>query len=177
MSSTTLAAPLLLALQREMLEREAWPLLRRHAARAVRGLLGARSRDAQLDAVPVGRARRSARALDASLRIQATDNANALAGVDPARLARAARAQAPLREVRLAKRWAITLWPTAGRRPAGRDGHARASRPSSSARCSWTATTRSPRGASCATFQAGLIERLAPAREIHIDAPRAPTCG
>ena len=69
-------------------------------------------RDSALDTFPSAEAA-FARELDASLRIQATDNANALASVDPARLARAARAQAPLRELRLAKRWAITLWPTA----------------------------------------------------------------
>ena len=42
--STTLAAPLLLALQREILEREAWPALRVVAARPDRGLLGGGAR-------------------------------------------------------------------------------------------------------------------------------------
>ena len=72
---------------------------------------GARSRDSQLDAVPSAEVA-AMREIDATLRIEATDNANALASVDPARMARWARAQAPLREVRLTKRWAITLWPT-----------------------------------------------------------------
>ena len=38
--STTLAAPLLLALQREILEREAWPALRTALPGQARGLLG-----------------------------------------------------------------------------------------------------------------------------------------
>jgi aminopeptidase len=53
-----------------------------------------------------------ARALDASLRIQAPENTQALAAVDPALTARAARAQAPLREATLGRRWCLTLWPT-----------------------------------------------------------------
>ncbi len=109
-SSTTLAAPLLLALQREMLEREAWPLLRVELPGQAEGFWSA-ARDAHLDAFPSAELA-EAEQIDASLRIQATDNANALAGVDPARLARAARAREPLREKVLARRWAITLWPT-----------------------------------------------------------------
>ena len=109
-SSTTLAAPLLLALQRRILEREAWPFL--DVALPSQGEeFWSAVRDAQIDGVaPASMA--FARELDATLRIEATANANALASVDPARLARFARAQAPLRELRVAKRWAITLWPT-----------------------------------------------------------------
>jgi len=110
------------------------------------------------------------REIDATLRIEATDNANALASVDPARMARWARAQAPLREVRMTKRWAITLWPTpAAAQQAGmgtleleefveralfldRDDPVAA----------W---------GELRNFQAGLIERLAPGREIHIEGP------
>jgi aminopeptidase len=110
-SSTTLAEPLLLALQRELLERGAWPLLDISLPGQAEGHWAAVT-DAAVDAFPSAELA-FARELDASLRIQATDNANALAAVDPARLARAARAQAPLREARLSKRWAITLWPTA----------------------------------------------------------------
>ena len=140
----------------------------RRAARPGRGLLRA-ARDAQLDGFAVRRAGRG-QETDASLRIQATENANALAGVDPARMARAARARGPLREAALPRRWAITLWPTAGRGPAGRDGHARLRPRSSSARCSWTATIPAAAWGELRAFQAGLIERLAPAREIHIEA-------
>ena len=69
------------------------------------------ARDAQLDGfAPIELA--EARAGDASLTIQAPDNTRALAGVDPERIARAARARAPVREAALRRRWCGTLWPT-----------------------------------------------------------------
>ena len=52
------------------------------------------------------------RAADAFLRIDAPENTRALADVDPAVIARAARARAPIQEVRLGKRWCGTQWPT-----------------------------------------------------------------
>jgi aminopeptidase len=109
-ASTSLAAPLLLAVQRELLAREAWPLLRVELPGQAEGFWDA-ARDVHLDAVAPA-ALAEARGTDASLRIQAPDNTQALAGVDPARTARAARAQAPLREATLARRWCLTLWPT-----------------------------------------------------------------
>jgi aminopeptidase len=108
--STTLAAPLLLAVQRELLERGAWPLLRTSLPGQDEGWWAA-ARDGQLDAfAPAELA--EAEGTDASLTIQAPDNTTALAGVDPARLARAARARAPVREAGLRRRWCGTLWPT-----------------------------------------------------------------
>jgi aminopeptidase len=108
--STTLAAPLLLAVQAELLERGAWPLLRT-------GLPGqdeawwSAAQDAHLDAfAPAELA--EAEQTDASLTIQAPENTTALAGVDPTRMARAARARAPVREAALRRRWCGTLWPT-----------------------------------------------------------------
>ena len=166
-SSTTLAAPLLLALQREILEREAWPLLDVSLPGQGEGFWHA-VRDSALDAFPSAELA-AAHELDASLRIQATDNANALASVDPARLARAARAQAPLREARLSKRWAITLWPTpAAAQQAGmgtRELEAFVERALFLDRADPVAAWGELRA-----FQAGLIERLAPAREIRIQA-------
>ena len=118
--STALAAPLLLALQRELLEREAWPLLRTALPGQDEGWWSA-VRDAQLDAyAPAELA--EAEALDALLSIQAPESTTALAGVDPARMARAARARAPVREASLRRRWCGTLWPTPAGRPAGGDG-------------------------------------------------------
>jgi aminopeptidase len=109
--STTLAAPLLLALQRELLEREAWPLLR-VALPEQEPIFWAAAREAHLDAFPAAELA-EAQTTDASLAIQAPANTRALAGVDPARMARAARARAPLREAALRRRWCATLWPTA----------------------------------------------------------------
>jgi len=167
LSSTTLAAPLLLALQRELLEREAWPLLRVELPGAAEGFWRA-ARGRQLDGYPrVDRL--EAEAIDASLRIQATENANALAGVDPARLARAARGRAPLRELLLAHRWAITLWPTAA--AAQQAGMGSGNFEDFVSRALFL-DREDPIAAwgELRDFQAQLIERLAPAREIHIEA-------
>jgi aminopeptidase len=108
--SSTLAAPLLLALQRTMLERGAWPLLRADLPGQGEGFWAA-ARDAHLDTFPAA-ALAELEAVDATLRIQAPDNTRALAEVDPAAIARVARAQAPLREARMRRRWCLTLWPT-----------------------------------------------------------------
>jgi aminopeptidase len=116
--STTLAAPLLLALQRELLEREAWPLLRVELPSAAEEWWSA-ARDVHLDGfAPAELA--EAEQTDVSLAIQAPENTTALAGVDPVRMARAARARAPVREIALRRRWCATLWPTpAGAQRAG----------------------------------------------------------
>src|SRR5881275_1973106 len=108
--STSLAAPLLLELQRAILEREAWPLLRVELPGQAEGFYG-HARDAQLDGFP-SLALREARECDATVGIQAPENTRALAGVDPARIARLARARRPVREAMLTKRWCSTLWPT-----------------------------------------------------------------
>ncbi len=145
--SSTLAAPLLLALQREILERDAWPLIRASLPGQGENFWHA-ARDRHLDGVPSSELA-EAEQIDASLRIQATENANALAGVDPARLSRAQRARS---------RCASWCSPAAGRsrctRPPPRPSRptwARASSPTSSpVPCSSTATIPRPRGASCA---------------------------
>jgi len=116
--SSALAAPLLLELQRALLEREAWPLLRTELPGQAEGFWAA-ARDAHLDAFPPLELAEAERT-DASLAIQAPANTRALAGVDPARMARAARARAPVREAGLKRRWCVTLWPTpAGAQQAG----------------------------------------------------------
>jgi aminopeptidase len=109
-SSSTLASPLLLSLQRALLEREAWPLLRVGLPEQEAGFWAA-ARDAHLDGVPSAELEEVS-AVDAVLRIDAPANTRALAAVDPARMARAARARAGLREIMLSKRWCGTLWPT-----------------------------------------------------------------
>jgi aminopeptidase len=166
-SSTTLAAPLLLALQREILEREAWPLLRVGLPGQDEGFWSA-ARDAHLDGFPSSELAEAGE-LDASLRIQAIENANALAGVDPARMARAARARQPVRELALQRRWAITLWPTsASAQLAGMsngDFEAFVERALFLDRDDPVAAWGELRD-----FQAGLISRLAPASEIRIQA-------
>jgi aminopeptidase len=116
--STTLAEPLLLECQRAILERDAWPLLRVELPGAT-AAFHRHARDRHVDRFPeVSWA--EARKAHASLAIQAPENTRALAGIDPARLARAARARMPLREQALKRRWCSTLWPTqAGAQQAG----------------------------------------------------------
>ena len=108
--STTLAAPLLLELQRALLEREAWPLLRVSLPGQERGFWDA-ARDRHLDGFPAVELA-EAEGTAASLAIHAPENTRALAGVDPARTARAARAREPVREAALRRRWCVTVWPT-----------------------------------------------------------------
>ena len=166
-ASSTLAAPLLLALQHELLERDAWPLLRVDLPGQAEGFWDA-ARDRHLDEVaPIALA--EVEGADATLRIQAPDNTQALADVDPARAAREARARGPLREAMLSRRWCLTLWPTpalAQQAGMGTAAFARLveralflDRPDPVA--AWQELH---------DRQARLIERLAGASEIHIEA-------
>jgi aminopeptidase len=108
--STTLASSVVLALQRSLLEREAWPVLRVALPEQEAGFWAAArpyhlDEHAPLDLV-------EAEQTDASVSIHAPFNTRELAGVDPALLTRAARARAPVREAALARRWCATVWPT-----------------------------------------------------------------
>ena len=108
--STSLAGPLLLALQRAILEREAWPHLRVALPEQEAGFWAA-ARDVHLDSFPpLDLAEASG--VDAAITIQAPENTRSLAGVDPAMLSRAALARAPVREAALARRWCVSVWPT-----------------------------------------------------------------
>jgi aminopeptidase len=104
------SAPLIRALHREILRREAWPAIR-VAPDEIGEEFYLHAREVHLDAFApielseIGEA-------DAILSIDAPANTRALAGIDPALIARAAKARAPLTEARLAKRWCGTLWPT-----------------------------------------------------------------
>ena len=116
--STTLAAPLLLELQRAVLQRDAWPLLRVELPGATAGF-HRNALDRHLDTFSEV-AYAEVKKADAMLGIQAPENTRALVGIDPQRLARAARARKPLREQTMRKRWCSTLWPTqAGAQQAG----------------------------------------------------------
>ena len=108
--STSLAAPLLLELQRAMLERDAWPVFRVELPGQAEGFY-ASARDRHLDDFP-SLALREAKECDATVGIQAPENTRALAGVDPALIARMSRGRREVREQMLKKRWCSTLWPT-----------------------------------------------------------------
>jgi aminopeptidase len=101
--------PLVRALHAALLERGAWALPRpalfaadfyRHA------------RPEQLDSFPALDLA-DAQGADALLRIDAPVNTMALAGVDPELVQRVARARQPIQQARLARRWCTTIWPTA----------------------------------------------------------------
>ena len=108
--STTLASPVVLALQRALLEREAWPVLRVALPEQEAGFWAAArpyhlAAFAPLDLVEAERT-------DASVAIHAPFNTRELAGVDPTLLTRAARTRSPVREAALRRRWCVTVWPT-----------------------------------------------------------------
>ncbi len=110
LSTTTLAQAPALALHRALLERGAWPLLRLSPA-SLQEEFYRHAGPAQLDGyAPLELA--EVEAVDAVLRIDAPANTRALAGIDPALIARASRARSPIQEARLARRWCGTLWPT-----------------------------------------------------------------
>ena len=108
--TSALAAPLVLEVQREILERDAWPLLRVELPGQTAGFYR-HARDVHLDGY-AALAMEEARKVDASLAIQAPDNTRALASIDPERLSRAAVGRAPIRREALKRRWALTVWPT-----------------------------------------------------------------
>ena len=165
--STTAAAPLLLAVQSEVLARGAWPLLRTGLPGQDEGWWAA-AQDGHLDAFAPHELA-EAEATDASLAIQAPDNTMALAGVDPARLARAARARAPVREAGLRRRWCGTFWPTPA--SAQQAGMGTAELAAFVRRA--TFLDRADPAAAWAelrTLQAGLVERLEQADELRIEA-------
>ena len=162
------AAPLVLALQREILRRDAWPVLRVALPGQEESWWSA-ARDVHLDAhAPLDRT--EAAQTDATIRIASPDNATALADVDPSRLTRATRARLPVREAGEHRRWCVTLWPVpALAQQAGMGTGAFAAlveralfldRPDPVA--AWRQLS---------DRQARLIERLQRAREIRIEAP------
>jgi aminopeptidase len=109
-SSTTLGEPLVSALHRSVLERGAWPALRLTPP-GIAVAFYTHASEGQLDGfAPIELA--ETEIVDASLRIDAPANTQALAGVDPERIARAIRARVPIQRARSSRRWCVTLWPT-----------------------------------------------------------------
>jgi aminopeptidase len=165
--STTLAAPLLLEVQRAILDRDAWPHLRVELPGQARSFYD-HALDRHLDDAP-GLALEEAKRIDANLGITATADDRELVGVDPANITRLARARRPVREAIMKKRWCSTLWPTATL--AGRAGMTLDDYEAFVARAlfldqpdplvSWGGLR---------TFQAKLIERLTAARDVRIEA-------
>ena len=116
LEGTGLAAPLVRALYRRVLEAGGHPKVRL-SLDGVQETLLTRGTDAQLDWLNPGRVMDFERA-DVRIVVLADHNTRALSGVDPARQARARRAQEPLRELVFRRgatgelRWNVTLFPT-----------------------------------------------------------------
>ncbi|HET8976588.1 MAG TPA: aminopeptidase [Solirubrobacteraceae bacterium] len=166
-TSTTLGAEPIRALHRALLGRGAWPVLRLTLPE-----LGADfyryASDRHLDGfAPVELAEMES--VDAVLSIDAPANTAALAGVDPARIARAATGRTRVREARMARRWCGTLWPTpalAQLAGMGSEDYAEfVTRALFLDRVDPVAAWRE-----LSTRQARLVERLATASEIRIEA-------
>jgi aminopeptidase len=110
-STTPLAMPLVRALHRAVLDREAWPLLRLAPSWLSTDFYD-HAQPSHLDRfAPLELA--EAQSADANITIMAPANTRALAGIDPERITRAGRARRAIQEARLASRWCGTLWPTA----------------------------------------------------------------
>jgi aminopeptidase len=168
-STTTLAQRPAAALHRAVLERGAWPLLRLTPA-GVDSDFYRYAQPQQLDAfAPLELV--EATAIDGRVRIQAPFNTAELTATDPALVARAVRARRDLQEALLASRWCGTIWPTPALAQQARMSEAdyeafvtRAlflDQPDPIA--AWRALS---------ARQAEVIERLARANEVHIEADR-----
>jgi aminopeptidase len=167
--STSLAAPLLLELQRAVLAADAWPHLRVEVPGQTRGFYE-HAKDSQLEDFPP-LALHEAKKCDAVLAIQAPDDVRALACVDPDRLTRARRARRPIQEATMTKRWCSTLWPTpalAEQAGLGLDAYA--------GFVAGALFLDRPAGPVAAwrelgAFQAQLVDRLQSASSVRIEAP------
>ncbi|HTX30332.1 MAG TPA: aminopeptidase [Solirubrobacteraceae bacterium] len=166
-ATTSLAEPVVVSLHRELLERGAWPVVRMSPPQ-----LGADfytyAGAAQLESyAPVELA--EFESVDASIRIGAPANVEALAGIDPELIARAMRARQPIQAARRARRWCVSLWPTPAlaqqARMSERDYEAFLGR-------ALFLDQPDPAGAwrELAARQQSLVERLRGAREVRIEA-------
>jgi aminopeptidase len=108
--SSTLAQDPVRALHRAVLARGAWPLLRLTPPGVGEDFYRCAG-DVQLDGfAPLELL--EVQQVDALINIDAPANTRALAGLDPARVTRAARARRAVQEARLSRRWCGSLWPT-----------------------------------------------------------------
>ena len=165
--SSALAAPLLLELQRAILERGGWPLLRVELPGQTEGFY-AHAREAHLDGFPA-LALTEAKKADAVLAVQAPENTRALSATDPERLARARRARQAVREATLKRRWCTTLWPTeAGAQQAGTSLRAFAAFVDRALFLDQSDPVRA--WGELSAFQARLVDRLSGASELRVEA-------
>ena len=107
--STALAQPLLIELERAILQQDAWCHLRVELEGEARTFFE-HAQERHLDLYPQ-LAIEEARRIDATLGVQAPYDVYDLSAVDPALIARVSRGRADVRETMRRKRWCSTLWP------------------------------------------------------------------
>ena len=107
---SSIAEPLMLAVYEHLLQAGAFPLIRMTPVDAAQGFF-AHAQPHHLDTVaPFEKA--LATAMDGSIRVMASTNTRALSSVDPSKQTRMAKARRDIRKIILAKKWALTLFPT-----------------------------------------------------------------
>jgi aminopeptidase len=162
-----LGLPVVRALYRAVLNRQAWALLKVAPAEFAPDFFRWAT-EAQLDSfAPLELT--EAQSADCIVSIDAPANTRALANVDPAVIARATRASLPVRQARLAGRWCKTIWPTSAlAQQAGMGDEEYAAFIAAALFLDRPDPIEAWRNLS--ERQAGLVERLADAREIRIEA-------
>ncbi|HMP89821.1 MAG TPA: aminopeptidase [Kiritimatiellia bacterium] len=107
---TSVAEPLIESVYEELLKVGAYPLVRMSPRDALTGFF-AHARDIHLDTMaPFEKV--LAKAVDGSIRIMSSTNTRALSSVNPQKQTRLAKARRDIRKIMLAKKWALTLYPT-----------------------------------------------------------------
>lgn len=104
------AEPLIAAVYDELLRAGAYPLVRMVPDHALLSFF-AHAKDHHLDALAPFETS-LAKAMDGSIRIMSSTNTRALSAIDPRQQTRVAKSRKPVRKIMLAKKWALTLFPT-----------------------------------------------------------------
>ncbi len=104
------AEPLIAAVYDELLRAGAYPLIRMMPDHAMLSFF-THAREHHLDELAPFETG-LAKAMDGSIRIMSSTNTRALSAIDPARQTRIAKSRKSVRKIMLAKKWALTLYPT-----------------------------------------------------------------
>lgn len=107
---TTEAEPLIVATYEALIRAGAYPVVRMMSPGMTESFFRLANQD-QLDHPPKFE-RAFANSMDGTIRILSSDNTRGLSSIDPAKQARFAKGRRPIRRILLAKKWALTLYPT-----------------------------------------------------------------
>ncbi len=103
-------APLMEAVYEQLLRAGAFPIIRMSPV-GLTEIFMKQGQDLHFDQLPPFEMA-YAKSVDGTIRIMGSANTRALSATDPNRMARFARARKPVRKILLAKKWALTLFPT-----------------------------------------------------------------